>query len=123
MRNFLGSILAILALNAFAGGFYGLDGAYGVPTEWLDGSPFRNYFVPSLILFIVVGGSSLMAAIAVFRRTRYARRISFLSGAVVLCWITVQLLIIGYVSWLQPAILLTGICIIILAWRLPASSV
>ena len=120
MRNVLGSILSILALNAFAGGFYGLDGAYGVPTEWLDGSPFSDYFIPSLVLFIVVGGSSLMAAIAVFRRSRYARRISLLSGAVVLLWITVQLMIIGYVSWLQPAILLVGIAIVVLALRLPA---
>ena len=66
LRYSLGGLLAFGALNAFGGGYYGLAGAAGVPTEWLEGSPFRDYFVPSLILLVVVGGSFLVAAIAVF---------------------------------------------------------
>jgi hypothetical protein len=59
-----GCLLAFGALNAFGGGWYGLSGARGVPTEWLRGSPFRDYSVPSLLLLVVVGGSFLIAAIA-----------------------------------------------------------
>ena len=66
IRYSLGGLLAFGALNAFGGGYYGLAGAAGVPTEWLKGSPFPDYFVPSLILLVVVGGSFLVAAIAVF---------------------------------------------------------
>jgi hypothetical protein len=35
LRLALGLLLAFGALNAFAGGYYGLSGARGVPTEWL----------------------------------------------------------------------------------------
>jgi hypothetical protein len=50
IRTLLGALLTVGALNAFAGGYYGLSGAEGVPREWLAGSPFRDYFVPSVIL-------------------------------------------------------------------------
>jgi hypothetical protein len=35
-------------VNAFGGGFYGLNGAKAIPRAWLDGSPFHSFFVPSL---------------------------------------------------------------------------
>lgn len=72
VRYLLGSLLAFGAINAFGGGYYGLSGAEGVPVEWLEGSPFRSYFVPSVVLFVVVGGSFLFAAIAVFSNSRLA---------------------------------------------------
>src|SRR3569623_379211 len=80
VRYLLGALLAFAALNAFAGGSYGLAGAQGVPREWLRGSPFTDYFVPSLILVVVVGGSFLLATVAVFARWRSSRRRSFLAG-------------------------------------------
>lgn len=65
IRYVLGGLLAFGALNAFGGGYYGLSGAKGVPTEWLEGSPFSDYTFPSVILLAVVGGSFLVAAVAV----------------------------------------------------------
>lgn len=115
----LGGLLVFGALNAFGGGFYGLSGAEDVPLEWLDGSPFRTYFVPSLILFVVVGGSFLFAAIAVFSKARIARVSALGAGAVVLVWILVQVSIIGYVSWMQPATAIGGLLILLLSVLLP----
>jgi hypothetical protein len=86
----LGGLLAFGALNAFAGGYYGLSGAEGVPVEWLRGSPFSDYTVPSLILFIGGGGSFLTAAIAVFARARIARASTLTAGAIALIWIAVD---------------------------------
>src|SRR6185503_7859661 len=40
LRGVLGGLLAFGALNAFAGGLYGMSGAPDVPREWLEGSPF-----------------------------------------------------------------------------------
>jgi hypothetical protein len=48
VRRALGVLLAFGAINAFAGGYYGLSGAKGVPVEWPDGSPFGSYFIPVL---------------------------------------------------------------------------
>jgi hypothetical protein len=78
-------MLTVLALNAFGGGWYGMAGAEGIPLEWLQGSPFQSYFLPSLILFVVV------------------------------VWLAVQLVIIGYVSWMQPATAAAGLLALALA--------
>lgn len=122
IRYLLGGLLAFGAANAFAGGYYGLAGADGVPTEWLDGSPFRDYFVPSLILLTIVGGGLLFGAITVFARLDMARWAALSAGVVLLGWITVQIAIIGYVSWMQPATAIGGLLVVVLAWMLPRSS-
>jgi peptidoglycan/LPS O-acetylase OafA/YrhL len=119
IRNSLGSLLAFGALNAIGGGYYGLSGAAGVPTEWLAGSPFSDYFIPSLILLFVVGGSFVMAAIVVFAGLRIARMAALAAGLVVLVWLVAQVAIIGYVSWMQPTTAVAGVVILVLAWRLP----
>lgn len=119
IRYTLGVVLLFVTINAFGGGYYGMAGAKHVPTEWLQGSPFSNYFIPSLILFVCVGGSSLMAAFAVFRRHHLARKAAFSCGVIILIWISVQVAIIGYVSWMQPATAIAGLFILFLTWLLP----
>ncbi len=119
VRNSLGFLLSFVALNAFAGGYYGMSGAKDVPLDWLKGSPFRNYYIPGLILFVFVGGSSLIAAIAVFRRHHLARKAAFISGFISLIWLSVQVLIIGYVSWMQPTTAVVAIVILLLTIKLP----
>jgi len=120
IRYILAALLALVALNAFAGGFYGMSGAEGVPIEWLSGTPFSDYFIPSLILFVVVGGSSLVAAIAVFLRLRFARLLALDAAATLFVWLAVQLVIIGYVSWMQPTTAMAGLLVLILTWALPS---
>jgi hypothetical protein len=114
-RYTLGILLAFLALNAFGGGYYGMTGAKNIPLEWLHGSPFQNYFIPSLFLFSVIGGSALVAAIAVFSQSPIARVAALFCGTIVLFWIAVQVIIIGYVSWMQPVTAAAAIAILILA--------
>ena len=115
----LGSLLAFTALNAVGGGWYGLAGAEGVPTTWLEGSPFTSYVVPSVVLLVVIGGTTLTASILVFRQPGYARIGAFGAGLPLIVWIVAQVAIIGMVSWLQPAVALTGLVIVLLARRLP----
>jgi hypothetical protein len=118
VRYALGGLLAFGALNAFAGGYYGMAGAEGVPKEWLDGSPFDDYFVPSLVLFVVVGGSWLTAALAVFAGRRIGVPASLGAAVIVLAWLAVETIIIGYVSWMQPVTALGGLLVLAFAWRL-----
>ena len=117
-RISLGSLLALLALNAFGGGYYGITGAKGIPPEWLSGSPFHNYFIPALFLFVVIGGSALFASIVVFRHHRLDRKAAFACGVLVLAWLAVQVAIIGYVSWMQPATAIASVLILLLTPQL-----
>jgi len=119
VRYNLGTLLVLLALNAFAGGYYGMAGAESIPVEWLEGSPFRNYFIPSLVLFFCVGGSALMAAFYVFRQHRYASRAAFTCGLITLIWLASQVAIIGYVSWMQPTTAIAAFIILFLTFQLP----
>jgi hypothetical protein len=119
IRNVLGLLLLLVAINALGGGYYGMSGAKNVPIEWLEGSPFANYFIPSLILFIGIGGSCFFAAIAVFRRHPIARISAFVSGLTIIAWLTVQIEVIGYVSWMQPITAVAGFLILYLTWIFP----
>jgi hypothetical protein len=114
----LGVLHAFLALNAFGGGIYGMSGAEGVPLELLEGSPFNSYFFPSLILFVMLGGSALAAAVAVFIRHRLAVKLSFAVVLILFGWLLTQVAIIGYASWMQPATAMLGV--LILALTLPS---
>jgi peptidoglycan/LPS O-acetylase OafA/YrhL len=119
IRNILGSLLTFLAINALGGGYYGMAGAENVPLAWLEGSPFKSYFIPGIFLFLGIGGASIIAALMVFRHHRYARKAAFVCGILVLAWIAIQVSIIGYVSWMQPATAMAGCLILILTYFLP----
>jgi hypothetical protein len=106
-------------VNAFGGGYYGLTGAKGVPTKWLEGSPFSDYFVPSLVLLVVVGGAFLVAAIVVIAGWPTARAAALTAGLVVLAWLLAQVAIIGLVSWMQPTTAIAAAGILVLGWQLP----
>jgi len=115
VRYIAGSLLLLLSLNAFAGGWYGMAGAKNIPIEWLAGSPFHSYFIPALFLFSMVGGSCMAACIAVFRNHSWAPRLAKGASLLLLAWISVQVVIIGYVSWMQPAVGLIAITILLMS--------
>lgn len=119
VRYLLSVLLLLVAINAFGGGYYGILGAEDIPIEWLKGSPFHNYLIPSIILFVCVGGSALFAAFAVFRKHHLGHKAAFVCSIMLIIWISVQLAIIGFVSWLQPAIVIAAIVIFTLTWLLP----
>ncbi len=114
-RVALGLVLSVVAANAAGGAWYGLTGAQGVPREWLEGSPFHDYMIPSVLLGLAVGGSALLGAIAVFAKWLSARTLALGAAAVLFGWIVVQLALIGYVSWLQPVMATTAVVIAALA--------
>ncbi len=118
IRRSLGGLLLLVAINALGGGVYGLTGAKDVPTTWLEGSPFHDYVIPSIILLVIVGGSSFLGAFAVLRKHRLRHKAAVACSIIMLLWISVQLAIIGFVSWLQPAIIIMAVLILTFTWML-----
>jgi hypothetical protein len=104
------------------GGYYGMSGAAGVPTDWLDRGPFDDYFIPGLILFTVVGGSCLVAALASFAGHPSARRLAQIAAAAVFGFIAVEVAIIGSPFWLQPVTAVAAALVVSLARLLPPSA-
>lgn len=114
-RPLLLVVHGLVGLNALGGGYYGLSGAPQVPVEWLQGSPFQSYFIPSLILLICVGGSQFWAFFSFLGKQKSAPIASMMAGLILFSWIAIQVAIIGFVSWLQPAMTLISFCIFVMA--------
>lgn len=119
MRIVVGVLLAFLALNAVAGGAYGMLGAHAWPLSWLEGGPFHSFFVPSLILCVIVGGASALAAAATFKEHIFWRPLAYLAAVIALGFVVIEMLLIGYVSWMQPAVIAYAVVIGALTWAAP----
>jgi hypothetical protein len=108
---------ATSGIGALAGMRYALGGAPNLPTEWLDGTPFRDYRVPALILGCVYAPVSLAATSALWRRADHAGELAIAAGAVEVGWIVAQVWLIGLRSFLQPTMAAVGFADLVLATR------
>ena len=109
---------ALTAVNAVGGSIYGLRGAPTIPREWLEGSPFNDYKIPSLFLGIAVGGSSAMSAATAWRGDDQAALATVAAGGILTAWVATQVAIIGLRSFLQPLMGAVGITMIALGTKL-----
>jgi hypothetical protein len=113
----LGAIEAVVAVSAAGGAVYGLSGAPGVRAEWLDGSPFSSYVIPSLVLLVAVGGSAALALAALVARDVRAPALGIVAGGILIAWIAAEMIWIPF-SPLQPACLAAGAAMILLGRRI-----
>jgi hypothetical protein len=114
-------IESVIAVNALGGAVWGLAGAKNVPREWLEGTPFDSYVIPSLILLVGIGGGMTFAAVGLLTRRPYAPEVTIGAGLVLVAWIATQVIIIvpdGGFSWLQPTMFAAGLLVAALGWRL-----
>jgi hypothetical protein len=105
----LTALLAFGALSAAVGAVLAIaaNGA-GVPLESLENSPFTSFFMPGLILGVVVGGTQFAAAFALLAKRGIALLLSAVAGFGMLIWIFVELALIQQFSWLQAAYFMLG---------------
>jgi MYXO-CTERM domain-containing protein len=82
-----------VALTAVGGGLLMVAGIDRFPPEWLEGSPFSDYLLPGVIL-TVVGVIAAVAAVAAWRRSRWAAETSALAGAVLAGWIAGEIVLL-----------------------------
>jgi peptidoglycan/LPS O-acetylase OafA/YrhL len=96
LRITIGVITGFIALTAMGGGIALLSGAEGerFPLEWLQGTPFKNYTIPALLLTFIVGGSSLIASLSIFRNLKTGILSSLASGMIMVGFIVVEVLIL-----------------------------
>ena len=86
---------AFLALTAFAGVIGLLTGVAAPPVEQLAGSPFKDYTIPALALFVLVGGGALVAAIMTILRHPLAPLASAAAGGMIIFFEIVEVFAIG----------------------------
>ena len=100
-----------------------------MPVDMLEGTRFSSYFFPGLILFLFVGIFPLVTVFGLLkqpgwkwsdsinpaRNLHWAWSASWAAGIIMLVWIAVETILLGYVSFLQPVIAVWGMAVIALA--------
>ncbi len=119
--RFLLGLHLFVGVGALGGGLAGMldpDEPLGIPASLLENSPFENYFIPSLILFTVIGLGHLFSALAILYFPKYQGYISSVFSWALMIWIVVQVIILQVVEFLHVLYFLIGLLGAIIALRI-----
>jgi hypothetical protein len=127
-----GTVVALLVLTAVQavgaiGGGIGLVqdpvDNIGMPLSVLEGSPFKDFLIPGIILLVVVGLFALFVWAGLLRRWKPAWWLSLASGGGLVIWIIAEVVLLGYLPGagigLQIAFGLIGAAIVVLTLLRP----
>ncbi len=100
-------------LSALAGG-YGLMSdptgeALQMDRSMLISTPFDDFLIPGLVLFIINGIGNATGAVLSMKKFKHAASVAALFGLILMIWIISQVSWIGYQSFLQPLYFITGL--------------
>ena len=95
LRVLLMVLTTFLALTAFAGGVGLMARINAPPVEQLQGSFFQDFTLPGLALFVIVGGSALLASLLLIRGSKYALLATLAAAIVIMFFEFVEVLVIG----------------------------
>ncbi len=134
LRNIYLSLLAFLGLSAIGGGgalIISPSGKLlgGLPLSILERSPFNDFLVPGIILFVVLGiiPSLLVLALLkkpnsvfadrfnIFKDMHWTWTFSIYVAFALIIWIQVETIFIQGVGWLQTFYMLYAIPLILVA--------
>ena len=103
-------LMMITALNALATGYSFMvdpSGAgLGMSTSFIQNSPFTDFFIPGIILFIFNGLTNIFTSIIAIRKGKDYSLLISLQGLILLGWIIIQLTM---VEIFHPLHLIMGI--------------
>ncbi len=119
ISSILGIVQLLVALLAIPSGTLMLlkpDGSgLGLSLDILQDSPFTNFIIPGLFLFIVNGLAQALAFFSSFKRLSFYRTLGFILGILLIIWIMVQIFYIGLTHFLQVIFFFIGIAEVILS--------
>ncbi|MBW6490652.1 MAG: hypothetical protein K0B15_05580 [Lentimicrobium sp.] len=134
------ALLGLLSIGAFYGGgalMISTDGSLiKLPAVYLEALPFKNYFLPGLILFSVFGLLPLMVIFGLIRKPEctICERLNvlkdmhwactfclYISFALII-WIQVQIITLQTIFWLQSFYMFYALIMIIILLLTPVRS-
>lgn len=88
IRITLAVIEAFIGVGAISGGIALLIGVFDqwLLVAFLQGTPFRDYTIPGLVLTIFIGGGMVLAAVAQFIQRQWSVLFSVAMGFVMIGW-------------------------------------
>ena len=107
------------AISAIGGGLAIMTGWIPEQPSWVQHTDFSSLYFPGVILMAIVGGSSLVAALARVKHSAGWQISSILAGVIMLFWIIGEIASIRGFHFLQLIYFVTGAMIL---WWTPTSS-
>lgn len=107
-----------VGLGALFGGAIGIINPWsplGMPVEVLRYSPFSNFLVPAIILFVIIGLGNILSAYMFRFKSHFQGYISGVFGCALVIWIVVQCIMMRAVVFLHALYFIIGLIQVALA--------
>lgn len=102
------SLLLTVGASAVAGGgAMVLDPSgksLGLSVSLLANTPFADYFIPGLLLFLCIGIFGIATGILTLRKHSFASRLTILHGAILAGWIAIQAFLLQTIDPIQVVV-------------------
>src|ERR1035437_10829372 len=85
--RFLFGLLLFNGISAVGGGIALMTGVIPKQASWIQHTDFASMYFPGVILMAMVGGSSVIAALAMMKRAAGWQLSAILAGVIMLLWI------------------------------------
>ena len=122
MKTLLFILVSFIAVTSTLSGILMISKPNGeilnLPINLLEGTPFKDFLVPGLLLTIIVGGVNLLAVFYNIQRHPNRYNWAITGGIVIIGWIISQMLLIRTLHWLHFIYVGIGFLIILIAYQL-----
>ena len=110
-------LLLFNGISAVFGGYVLIDdptgGGMQMPVELMKTGPFKDYLIPGIYLFSVLGVGSLVVLFMVIFHTRYHAQAVLFEGLATIAWIVTQMIIVQDIVLLQIIYLSVGAILVL----------
>lgn len=110
--RFLFILHLFVGIGAMSGGLAAItnpQSPMGIPVDILKNSPFSNFLIPGIILFIVIGIGNLFSAFMFHFKSHYQAYISSVFSWALVIWIIVQCIMLNSIVFLHVLFFLIGL--------------
>jgi hypothetical protein len=122
MKTLLFLLVSFIAVTATLSGLMMINnpdgGIMNLQLRLLDGTPFKDFLVPGILLTTIVGGVNLLAIFYNMQRDPNRYNWAIAGGIMITGWIVGQIILIHIANWLHFLYLGIGILIILIAYQL-----
>ncbi|HEX5027138.1 MAG TPA: hypothetical protein VFV68_17785 [Agriterribacter sp.] len=122
MKTLLFILVSFIAVTSTISGLLMIGdtdgGILNLPLSLLEGTPFKNYLFPGILLAGIVGGVNIIAVFSNISRSSTRYNWSVAGGIMITAWIIVQMILIQSLHWLHFIYLGSGMLIILIAYQL-----
>lgn len=110
-------LLLFNGISALFGGYVLIDdptgGGMQMPVELMKTGPFKDYLIPGIYLFSVLGVGSLAVLFMVIFHTSYHAQAVLLEGLATIAWIVTQMIVVQDIVLLQIVYLSVGAILVL----------